>query len=94
MNRLIKDIVDVAFRLSAWDREKKAALDAKKRPAPVPKLVADYLRGMAGRREPSPTGGLYDDRARSVRRWIAPAQDGQGGQPHPAAGSKTVSSRT
>jgi hypothetical protein len=61
MNRLMKDIVEIAFRLSAWDREKKAALAAKKRPPPVPKVVADFLRGMAGRGEPSPTGGLHDD---------------------------------
>jgi hypothetical protein len=61
MNRLMKDIVDIAFRLSAWDREKKAALGAKKRPPPLPKVVADFLRGMAGRGEPSPTGGLHDD---------------------------------
>jgi hypothetical protein len=57
----MKDLVEIAFRVTAWDREKKAALAAKKRPPATPKLVVDCLRGMAGKREPPTGGGVFDD---------------------------------
>jgi hypothetical protein len=60
VNRLMKDIVEVAFRLTAWDREKRRSTAAKTRPAPMPKVVIDFLRGMGGMREPSTSGDLFE----------------------------------
>jgi hypothetical protein len=61
MNRLTKQLVEIAFRLVAHDKANKAALAAGKRGEPMPKPVLDYVRAMAGLPEPSPTGKLFDD---------------------------------
>jgi hypothetical protein len=48
MNGLMKHVVDVAFRLKAWEEAKAAALRASHFPPPIPAVVGTLLRGLAG----------------------------------------------
>jgi hypothetical protein len=58
MNRMMRHIVDVAFRLRAWDGVKEAAKAAGK-PVPPPRTVVELLRGMVGKTG-TLTGSLFD----------------------------------
>jgi hypothetical protein len=48
MNRVMKHVVDVAFRVRAFNRERRAAEAAGKPIPPRPKVMVDFLRGMVG----------------------------------------------
>jgi hypothetical protein len=54
----MRHIVDVAFRLRAWDGVKEAAKAAGK-PAPPPRMVVELLRGMVGKTG-TLAGSLFD----------------------------------
>jgi len=48
MNRVMKHVVDVAFRVRAFNRERQAAEASGKSIPPRPKVMVDFLRGMVG----------------------------------------------
>jgi hypothetical protein len=60
MNRTMKHVVDVAFRLKAWNAVKRVAEAAGERVPPLPRVVAELLRAMALKTEPLAERSRFD----------------------------------
>jgi hypothetical protein len=73
MNGLMKHVVDIAFRMKAWDKAKTAALRASHAPPPIPPAVGTFLRGLVGCKQPLAGGaalwaGLGEEQKRTIVR--------------------------
>jgi hypothetical protein len=70
MNQLTKSVVDVAFRLRAWDRTQRAALAARRTAPPMPPVVGRFLHGVACNEDLRQSGWVFDGVTEQQKRTI------------------------